>query len=160
MPVMSLERSDRARLGRIADWLVVAITVSLLWSTSMSAILNHPLADRSRSLSWSCVDLARSEDAGRGLARDALGFCCPRNAVGRRQLVGALTVCADFTSSFLFRCCTHRFAAPIVRSGRSSLTHPGALKRADPCLQGKVNMRHRICPTRRTVEAWRHTSSL
>ena len=39
MPVMSLERPDRAQLGRIADWLVVAIAVSLPWSTSMSAIL-------------------------------------------------------------------------------------------------------------------------
>jgi hypothetical protein len=39
MPVMSLQRFDRARLGRIADWLVVAIAVSLPWSTSMSAIL-------------------------------------------------------------------------------------------------------------------------
>jgi O-antigen ligase len=39
MPVMSLERPDRARLGRIADWLVVAIAVSLPWSTSVSAIL-------------------------------------------------------------------------------------------------------------------------
>ena len=39
MPVMSLDRPDRAQLGRIADWLVVAIAVSLPWSTSITAIL-------------------------------------------------------------------------------------------------------------------------
>ena len=104
---------DRAVLERLADWLAVAVAVTLPWSTSISQILIVALAHRADSDARRRDGAARIAKPGRRAAGAALDAGACRDAVGERALDRAHRRARRLPQAARsFRCCWRSSAAP------------------------------------------------